>query len=209
MWAKAIWRRPYLTGWLPRDIPDQPQTGTRLSHVKPQIQGWRCTDFCKTAVVPEDFTLLCQEIHIADKSRAYRSIQTFFFFPLKLFILSTMRFLSYIQAFAGRKHHLFLETVQLVSSCNELLHTQWSIIYWFYLILLILTSFISSIYQFHFGHSRVFTLSFHILRGIYLNTIICRLQNTHIKINWSAYWKCSPAQFILPWQVFEHSGDWF
>lgn len=29
-----------------------------------------------------------------------------------------MRFLGYVQAFAGRKHHLFLEAVQLVHGMN-------------------------------------------------------------------------------------------
>lgn len=149
------WGGPYLTGWLPRDIPDQPQKGTRLSYVKPQIQVCRCTNFCKTAAVLEVFTSLCQKIYTADKSQAYRSIQTFFFFPLKLFILSTMRFLGYTQAFAGRKHHHLRNST--ISSCNKLLHTQCSIIYRFYSILLILISFTSSMYQFHFGHSRVFT----------------------------------------------------
>lgn len=115
--AVAVCRGPYLTGWWLRDIPNQPQIGTRQSHVKPQIQVWRCTNFCKIAVVLDDFTSLCEEIYIAEKSWLYRSIQTFLF-PLILFILSTMRFLGYVQAFAGRKHHLFSEAVQLVHGMN-------------------------------------------------------------------------------------------
>lgn len=98
-----------------------------------------------------------------------------------------------------------------ISLCNELLHTQCSIIYWFYLMPWFLTSFISSMYQLNCSHFRGFSLSFHALRAIFLNII-----KSSVGYRIHTYKLIGP----LPGsdlqlsshccgRSFKHSGDWF